>query len=242
LELIVSKLLKVPHGFPTRGGGTSTGAWSSLNASASVGDSPEAVEANLGRLAEAAGVPRDHLFGVTQVHGTAVVEAPALETAQADAIWSGRAGDAVGVKTADCVPLLLEDRVGRRVAAVHAGWRGTIDEIARAAVEALQRAGSRPADLRAAIGPSIRSCCYQVGDELAGRFVAAFGDGVCVFRDARPHLDLQLAVRATLRRAGVPEAHIDDLGLCTACDARFFSHRRDKGQTGRHLSFVACRF
>ena len=242
MELITSKLLEVPHGFPTREGGVSTGVWASLNAGSAVGDAPEAVALNLGLLAAAAGVEDDRLFGVTQVHGERVVEAPIGAQTEADAIWTGRAGDAVGVRTADCVPLLLVDPVGQRVAAVHAGWKGTLAQIAARTVEALARAGSRPADLRAAIGPSIGPCCYAVGEDLIARFAERFPSGICVRRPAGPFLDLPLAVQTTLMRAGVPAAQIDPLGLCTACDPRFFSHRRDRGLTGRHFSFVACRF
>ena len=242
MELITSKLLGVPHGFPTREGGVSTGAWASLNAGGSVGDAPAAVELNLQLLAAAARVERDRLFGVKQVHGDTVVQAPVAEQFEADAIWSGRAGDAVGVKTADCVPILLVDPKGRRVAAVHAGWKGTLSEIAARTVEALVRAGSSPADLRAAIGPSIGPCCYAVGEDLAAKFAERFPAEICVRRPSGPSLDLPSAVRTTLVRAGLPPAQIDTLGLCTSCDARFFSHRRDRGLTGRHFSFVACRF
>ena len=189
MELITSKLLEVPHGFPTREGGVSTGAWASLNAGSAVGDAPAAVELNLQLLATAARVERALLFGVKQVHGDTVVEAPVGEQQEADAIWSGREGDAVGVKTADCVPLLLVDPRGRRVAAAHAGWTGTLSEIAARTVEALIRAGSKPGDLRAAIGPSIGPCCYVVGEELVVKFTGRFGKEVCVRRPAGPCLD-----------------------------------------------------
>lgn len=206
--------------------------------------SDEAVERVLRATAAAAKVERGRLFGVRQVHGVAVVEAPVIAgpAPEADAIWSGRAGDAVGVKTADCVPLLLVDPRAKRVAAIHAGWRGTLAEIARVAVAQWVAAGSRPTDLHAAIGPSIRSCCYQVGEELSAQFRARFGPAVSSQRDGRPMLDLQAAVVASLTGAGIPREQIDDLGLCTACDSRFFSHRRDHGITGRHFSFVACPF
>ena len=230
LELITSKRLPVLHGFPTRADAPAYGAGASE------------IEATLVALAAAARVDRARLFGVKQVHGGQVVEAPATELIEADAIWSGRTGDAVGVRTADCVPLLLVDPKGKRVAAVHAGWRGALAEIARVAIRALVTAGSRPEDLHAALGPSIRSCCYQVGDDLARQFRAHFGPGIAVDRDGHPWLDLPAAVRATLGSCGVPVEQTDDLGLCTACDDRFFSHRRDRGLTGRHFSFVACHF
>ncbi len=234
MELITSKLLPVPHGFPTRADG--------LNTSGALADSPQGIERVLVELAGAAKVERSRLFGVRQVHGVRVVEAPATEAVEADAIWSGRSGDAVGVKTADCLPLLLVDPRGRRVAAVHAGWRGTFHQIARATVEALAQAGTRPADLRVAIGPSIRVCCYQVGEELASQFLSRFPPEVCQRREGRAYLDLQRAVQSTLAHCGVPVGQIDDLGFCSSCDGRFYSHRRDRGLTGRHFSFVACHF
>lgn len=244
MELLTSRLLEVPHGFPTREGGVSTGSWASLNAGGSVGDAPEAVELNLVLLATAAQVDRERLYEITQVHGDRVIEAPFRAEAklEADAIWSGRAGDAVGVKTADCVPILLVDPRGKRVAAVHAGWKGTFSEIVLRTVEALVRAGSSASDLRAAIGPAIGPCCYAVGEDLAAQFAARFPAQICLRRPAGPSLDLPRAVMTSLIRAGVPAAQIDALGVCTACDSRFFSHRRDKGLTGRHLSFVTCRF
>ena len=238
LELITSGLLPVPHGFPTREGGVSTGVFASLNAGGGVGDAPEAVSLNYELLATEARVPRDRLFAVNQVHGDAVVEAPATPETAADAIWSGKRGDAVGIKTADCVPVLIADPVGRRVAAVHAGWKGTLAEIAARTVEALIRAGSKPSDLRAAIGPAIGPCCYQVGGDLITRFAAKFP--AQIFRGTA--LDLPLAVQVTLEKAGVPSAQIDLLRVCTSCDRRFFSHRRDQGKTGRHFSFITCLF
>ncbi len=242
MDLLTSRLLEVPHGFPTREGGVSTGVWASLNFGSAVGDAPAAVELNFERMAQAAKVDRARLFGVKQVHGDAVVQAPVCAQIEADALWSERAGDAVGVKTADCVPLLLVDPRGKRVAAVHAGWKGTFSQIAARTVEALVRAGSRASDLRAAIGPSIGPCCYAVQEDLVAQFATRFPAEVCVRRANRPSLDLPLAVRTTLLASGIPSAQIDSLGLCTACDPRFFSHRRDRGQTGRHFSFVSCLF
>ncbi len=242
MELITSRLLEVPHGFPTREGGVSTGPWASLNAGGSVGDTPAAVEMNLGLLAAAAKVERERLFEVSQVHGDRVLAAAVCAQMEADALWSGTEGDAVGVKTADCVPILLVDPRGRRVAAVHSGWKGTWSEIAARTVEALVVAGSRPSDLRVAIGPSIGPCCYGVSEARAVLFATRFPKEVCVRGAAGPSLDLALAVQATLVRSGVPAVQIDNLRLCTSCDQRFFSHRRDRGLTGRHLSFVTCRF
>jgi polyphenol oxidase len=248
LPLLTSKLLPVPHGFTLREGGVSEGPYSSLNLGFGVGDAGELVEENSRRVARAAGIEPSELFTVTQVHGDRAIEVSASElgsrqlrpsSGEADALFTARNGAAVGVKSADCVPVLIVDPVGRRVAAVHSGWRGTEKEVSARAVEAL---GGEPARYLAAIGPSIRLCCYTVAEELAQRFEARFGAGVQAREDGKVHLDLVRAVRLTLERAGLRQEQIEVLPQCTCCDARFYSHRRDGGITGRHLSFAVCRF
>ncbi len=238
MRLINSSLLRARHGFPTREGGVSTGPFSSLNTSYSVGDAPEAVDENLRRLHNAA--KTSELLTILQVHGTTIVEdQPGVE---ADAIWSQRPNVAVGVRTADCLPVLIEDRVGRRVAAVHAGWRGVIGLIAPLAVQRFIERGSKASDLRVAIGPAIQKCCFEVDGDLPGRFSTAFGDAVVARGFEKPHLDLGLAVRRSLEGVGVPADQIDVLPQCTRCNGQFFSHRREKGLTGRQLSFIVCAF
>lgn len=250
--LLTSKLLPVPHGFSLREGGISEGAYASLNLGFGVGDDAARVEENHRRLAAAAGVKIGALHTVRQVHGATVAEVPqghgGTETlpasfAEADALHTARAGEAVGVKTADCVPILLVDPDGRRVAAVHSGWRGTDADIAARAVEALVAHGARPERVLAAIGPCIQVCCYEVSPELGQTFRGRFGADVAVEEDGRVHLDLPTAVKQTLLRAGVREAHIDLMLECTSCKPqRYFSHRRDRGVTGRHLNFIAAAF
>jgi polyphenol oxidase len=250
VELLTSALLRSPHGFPTREGGVSVGPFRSLNSSTASGDDPQAVAENLRRLAAAAHVALGSLATVSQVHGVALIEAVAPRDplvanpplAEADAIWSRTPGVAVGVKTADCVPLLLEDRAGGRVAAVHAGWRGVIGRIAEVAVAALLADGARRENLRVAIGPCIQRCCFEVDGDLPDRFATAFGQAVVVPVEgkAKVHLDLPLALRRSLEGLGVSPSHIDSRSECTVCDSRFFSHRRDRGLSGRHLSFITC--
>jgi hypothetical protein len=199
------------------------------------------VSTNLSRLAALAGVEPGRLHFVTQVHGARVIEA-ALSSpqAEADALWTDVAGTAVGVRTADCLPILIEDPRGR-VAAVHAGWRGVIAEIVARTIEQLVAQGAVVSELKVAIGPCIQRCCFEVDGDLPARFEAAFGRDVILSGEPKPHLDLPLAVKKTLARIGVPEGHVVALPQCTMCDARFFSHRRDHGITGRHLSFITCR-
>ncbi|MCI0571535.1 MAG: peptidoglycan editing factor PgeF [Myxococcaceae bacterium] len=251
VPLLTASLLPVPHGFTTRAGGVSDAPFASLNLGLSVGDRPEAVAENFTLLARTAGIPVSAWWRVSQVHGDAVVQAPSEQgeglpppCATADALWTDTPGHAVGVLTADCVPLLLVDPDGRRVAAVHSGWRGTAARIAARAVEALVAQGARPERLLAATGPCIQRCCYQVSGELAGRFDAEFGPGLTtVVEGSQARLDLVEAVERTLRAAGLRAGNVQRLPDCTACDAgRFYSHRRDAGHTGRHLSFAVCDF
>jgi YfiH family protein len=250
VELITSELLGVPHGFPTRSGGVSEGPFASLNCAFSVGDAPGAVAENLTRIARAAGVEPGALITVSQVHGDVVLRAgaaggptPRPPIGEADGVWTDVPGTAVGVRTADCLPILIEDRGGRRVAAVHAGWRGVLANVAVRALEQLFAAGTRAEDVRVVIGPCIQKCCFEVDGDLPARFAAAFGDVVVVPVEGKtkPHLDLPRAVTVALARAGLPAAHVAALPHCTRCDDRFFSHRRDRGVTGRHLSFITCR-
>lgn len=238
MQLINSKIITVPHGFSTRDGGISTGPFSSLNTSYSVGDRAEAVDENLRRLAVAAKAAE--LLTISQVHGLNIVQD--LPSAEADAIWTRRAHVAVGVRTADCLPILIEDLEGRRVAAVHAGWRGVIGQLAPSVVRLFAQSGATASSLRVAVGPAIGRCCFEVDGDLPQRFREIFGADVVVGGYPKPHLDLGLAVRNALEAEGVLPINIEVLPHCTKCDERFFSHRRDSGVTGRHLSFITCAF
>jgi YfiH family protein len=147
-----------------------------------------------------------------------------------DALLESTPGHLVAVKTADCLPILLVDEGHRAVAAVHAGWRGTVSGIVQQAVSRMREEfGTQPAQLHAAIGPGIGKCCYEVGPEVA----AQFGEtGQC-------HIDLLEVNRGQLIEAGVPDKHIYAAGLCTMCGvADFHSYRRDREQSGRMLSAV----
>ena len=249
---ITSRLLSaagVPHGFSLRTGGVSTGAFSSLNLGASVGDDEASVRENHARLLQAAGV-EGKLATAHQVHGDRVVDArlreifapSAPQEEGADALLALSEG-AVGVRVADCVPILLY--AGGAAAAVHSGWRGTRLQIAGRAVRALQHAsGADPRQMLAAIGPCIGRCCYEVSAELAALFRGIFGAEAAddPARTPKPHLDLRFCVEQSLKQAGVPAERIEQVEGCTSCDSgAWFSHRRDKGRTGRHLAFIEVR-
>jgi YfiH family protein len=242
MRILESPLLaRFRHGFTTRDGGVSEPPYDRLNLGGLVGDDPERVAENWSRLERATGLA---FARVRQVHGARVVRAeaggPPVE--EADAVLSTAPGVAACVSIADCVPVLLADPETGAVAAVHAGWRGTLARAAAEGVAALGReAGAAPARLLAAIGPSIGPCCYEVSEDLAARFEAELGDEALA-PGPRPRLDLWGANARVLALAGVGRERIDVLGRCTACERDlFFSHRRDAGRTGRQMAFIAPR-
>lgn len=242
MHIIESPLLSgFRHGFTTRDGGVSEPPYDRLNLGGAVGDDPARVAENWRRLEEETGL---RFARVRQVHGARVVraETPCGPVEEADAVVSTVEGVAACVSIADCVPVLLADPETGAVAAVHAGWRGTLARAAAEGVLALAREAGAPASrLLAAVGPSIGPCCYEVSDDLAGQFRGALGDGV-VRPGARPRLDLWRANAVVLSQAGLRSDRIELLARCTSCEReRFFSHRRDAGRTGRQMAFIAPR-
>jgi YfiH family protein len=235
-----------PHGFSTRIGGVSEGAFASLNFGA--GDDPARVAENVRRFAEAASFEAHALRQVTQVHGVDAVDARTLKDAaarvEADALFlaPGPAHEAgaraVGVRVADCVPVLVAARDTGEVAAIHAGWRGVAGRVVSAALAHL-----KGRDLIAAIGPCIGPCCFEVGAEVVSKVLGAAGDDEAIVarrEGDKAYLNLRVAVRRQLERARVGE--IEDVPGCTRCDpSRFFSYRRDGERSGRHLAVIGVR-
>jgi len=230
--------------FSTRRGGTSAAPWDSLNLSEGVGDRVADVRSNRSRLLGALGLDPARVAWATQVHGAHVLVArgPGL-AGTGDALLSSTPDLVLAVGAADCLPVLAWDVSGRAVAAAHAGWRGLVAGVIPQTLAGFARLGARPADLEIALGPRIGPCCFVVGPDVAARFAAEFvapagsdgGDG----RD-RATVDLAAAARDQLRGAGVLPGRIHDLGHCTACDPeRYFSHRRDRGRTGRAWGVIS---
>ena len=184
-----------------------------------------------------ADVPALHrnLATLKQIHSATCVAAAGRVgvLGTGDALLEDTPGSAVAVRTADCVPILIVDERRQSVAAVHAGWRGTVAGIARHAVDAMrERFGSQPEDLHAALGPGIGACCYEVGPEVAAHFGEA----------GRARIDLAAANRAQLLAAGVTPQRIYASNLCTMCRAEeFHSYRRDRESAGRMHSFAGIR-
>lgn len=236
--------LGVRHGFTTRRGGVSAGRYASLNLGTSWGDDPAAVAQNLELVAGEAGFDPGRLCQVRQVHGRRILcmSAPERRSREADGMVT-TTSLVLGVMSADCVSLLLTDGEGR-VAAAHAGWRGTVAGIAGQAVAALVAAGARPGLLRAALAPSIGPCCFEVKDDVAGPVAALVPEAV-QRRAGRTYVDLWRTNRSLLLAAGVRPEHIEADPPCTACDPeRFFSYRRDgagppdAAGLGQHLAFI----
>jgi polyphenol oxidase len=230
------------HGFPHRTGGVSTGARASLNLGAKWGDDPRNVAENLRRVAAHVGYDPSALQIMRHAHGIAVwqVGTALPEPPEFDGMVCGLPGPVLAAFAADCIPLLLADPVARVCGAAHSGWRGTVGGIAGIMVERTAALGSRPADLRAALGPSIGPCCFEVGPEVVSAFRAAFGElpGMVVAGPHKDHIDLRVVTRHILERAGVAPEHIDSTPPCTRCDERFFSYRRDGQAGGVLMGFI----
>ncbi len=202
------------------------------------------------RLREAFSIPPDSVGTTRQTHSAHVLEMadadagdPDAGSREGDALWTVRRGRGAGVRTADCVPVLIAHRELPMAAAVHAGWRGLAGGIIPATVAALSACfGSGVVDgLIAAVGPCARGCCYEVGDEVADALSPLPGGGTALRKGEAPGkwmADLLPAALAQLRAAGIAGARCDAMGVCTICDPRFHSYRRERSQTLRQLSFV----
>ncbi len=232
-------------GFAGRNGGASKGPHASLNFSYKVGDDPAAVDENWRRLRAIIGM-NTPVARMRQVHGADVVvrtRANASEFPQADAMVTAEAGLVLEILSADCVPILMIDPERKIAGAIHAGWRSTIANIADNAVRAMRSMGARPDSIRAAMGPSIGICCFEVDADLAMRFGREIEGASSHKREGRPgkaYLDLRGILADQLARAGVPRESIVNVGPCTRCAAdRYFSRRASGGVvTGLQLSFV----
>jgi purine-nucleoside/S-methyl-5'-thioadenosine phosphorylase / adenosine deaminase len=221
--------------FTTRRGGVSAPPYDTLNLASLTDDDRAAVDANRDRLAALVGIARERTLQGLQVHGThvrRVRDPPArgAELSEADGQATALRDVAAVVLSADCLPVAVV--APQAVAIVHAGWRGLAGGVLAEGVRALRELGAG-GELRAAIGPGAGACCYETGSEVHAAF-AAYGP----LARAGEHADLKFVARRQLHDAGVGEVH--DVGLCTICAPAglFFSHRRDRGVTGRQAGVV----
>lgn len=249
LEILTHPLLRdVRHGFFTRKGGASSGLFAGLNCGRRSTDQTEMVALNRARVATAMGVPADALATVKQVHSADVVtltdtsDIPTVANTEADGIVTARRDVALAVLTADCQPILLADPDAGVIGACHAGWRGALDGIIEATVDAMRALGATR--IRAVIGPTISQRAYEVGPEFRDSFLAedpAYDRFFSGGPNGRPMFDLPSFGLMRLRDAGV-EAEWS--GHCTYSDPdRFFSYRRatheGEADYGRLISAIA---
>ncbi|MEX1138439.1 MAG: peptidoglycan editing factor PgeF [Bacteroidota bacterium] len=216
--------------------GSLNGSSFGMNMSYNVGDQPTAVDENRRRFFFALNVPVDRLAIPGQCHSSHVVNVKTPGRIDAtDALVTDARNLWLAISVADCTPVFLADPVKGAVAAVHAGWRGSAESIAAKAVERMKAEfGTAPEDLVAFIGPAAGVCCYEVGEDVAGRFAS----NVSQIRNGKKYLDLKLENARQLRDAGIPDHKIDISPLCTICNHDLHSYRRDKDRSGRMMGVI----
>ena len=240
------------HAFSTRLGGVSAGIYASLNLGSTRGDDPDCVRENYRRFFQAAGADLTQVAMSNQVHGDVVRPVTSAdrkrdlydpEGYEADGLVTDLPGVSLVIFGADCLPILLYDPVRRVAAACHAGWRGTALGIAQRAVEKMGFYGSRPEDIRAAIGPGIAKCCFETHEDVPNAMTKALG--VCATPYIEPieggkfKVDLKGLNAMRLKRAGLLEEHIDISPDCTACHPeKYWSHRATQGRRGSQAAVI----
>jgi YfiH family protein len=233
----------------TRHGGISPEPWASLNLGGTVGDTIERVRKNRESALTALNCRLKSVFDVWQVHGIEIAIAwaprsPEEPHKKADAILTDKPGVTLMMRFADCVPVMLHDPVRKVAGLVHAGWLGTVKGTVRFAVEAMkEQFGSKPANIFAAIGPSIGPDHYEVGPDVINQVKQAFGSDsqhLLLRSNGIIKLDLWSANLLLLEQAGV--RHIENAAICTACHVEdWYSHRAEKGRTGRFGAIIALK-
>ena len=246
---LLSAIPGLRHAFFSREGGVSGGIYAGLNGGLGSGDDPANVAENRRRMAEQMGVGPEHFLSVWQIHSpdAVVVTGPWQGSARpkADAMVTRTEGLAIGVTTADCGPILFVDPNARVIGAAHAGWKGALTGIVESTVDAMEKLGAERSGIVAAIGPLIRQHSYEVGGEFVERFMEQDAENALFFvpstREGHAMFDLAGFIRTRLENAGV--LMIDDTGIDTYSDERFYSYRRSvhRGEPdyGRHVHSIA---
>ena len=240
----------VPHAFSTRIGGGSSGPFDSLNLgnpSGDVLDDRARILDNYRLLEKAAGLEGRQRCWLHQIHSTVSARVsgkfPHDHNAQGDALTTCTPSFSLSVRVGDCCPVLLASDDGKNVAAIHSGWRGTVGGASTVALtDLMTMSGLSPNNFLAAIGPCIGFDAFEVGPEVLAEFERAFGPGAQIRKraDGKGHANIRESIRLELLRAGIPERNIDTTDRCTHRDANeFFSHRREKGVTGRMAALIA---
>lgn len=247
--IIKSNLIKSCHGFSTRLGGVSEGIFESLNLGMNRGDDREKVTENWNIFLDAADINIREFVCGKQIHSNIVHIAGAKdmrpaygpgELIEADGYVTNERNVPLAIFVADCIPLLLEDTINGVIGAVHCGWRGTVADIEKNAIDAMAGLGAEPKNITAAIGPAIERCCFEVGEEVIDAAKQLIGEEECIslYTDSKKNsgkymLDLKAVLRARLLQLGLREENIDMVGGCTMCSPnRYYSHRYSNGARG----------
>lgn len=252
LEYLVAEGIAAPHAFTTRLGGVSKGQFASLNIGLHDGEKAENVVKNLQILADELGFDPKKLICTRQTHSN-IVRAVTAEDylgidhhdyPECDALVTATPGVALKVFTADCTPILLYDPATGAVGAAHAGWRGTAADIAGKTVRAMaQHFGTKPENIRAAIGPNIGQCCFQTDADVPEAMLKALGEAAEKYirtENEKYYVNLKAINGEFLRRAGVTHIEISD--ACTKCEnQRFWSHRITGSKRGSQGAIIVCR-
>ncbi|MCR5268837.1 MAG: peptidoglycan editing factor PgeF [Lachnospiraceae bacterium] len=247
-----SNLLTYTHGFSTRCGGVSEGIFATLNLGMTRGDDPEKVKENYRRFLSACGIGQKAFVCGNQVHGNHVMIVGAQDAREpygydelfmADGYVTAEAGVPLVIFTADCIPLLMEDPKAGVVAAVHSGWRSTVLDIERNAIDAMVSLGASKSNIRACIGPAICRNCFEVGSEVIEEVEKLLQGAAGDFYDKKDNgkfmLDLKGVVKRCLMNTGLLEENIDVIPDCTLClPEKYWSHRYTGGNRGSQASVI----
>ena len=247
---VLERLPGFDHGFSARTGGVSEGYFASLNLSFSRPEQRENVMENYRRFCRAAEIPFEQMVMDTYEHGTNVIKVDRADAGKGylfdplppcDGLVTNDSSITLITGHADCMAFYFVDPVKRCIGLAHAGWRGALGRIgAKVVARMTLEYGSNPADLIAGVGPSICPACFEVGENVAGEFAAAYPDIPCVQEreGTRPHVDLWMVAAKQFAEAGVMPEHISLFGVCTMTTPRLYSHRRDKGNTGGMAAYL----
>lgn len=260
-EVLIDKAgnISSPHGFSTRIGGISDGVYASLNLGMNRGDDEARVTENWRRFLEASGINETKFVCGKQVHENHVHIATSEdarvaygpgELIEADGYVTDVPNLPLVIFTADCVPIIMEDIKAGVIGAIHSGWRSTVADIEKSAIDAMLSLGASKADIQVAIGPAIEKCCFEVGREVIEAVVQLlFGDSLVLSEDmwyqkanGKYMLDLKGVVRERLIQIGIPYENIRMVGECTLCHPdKYFSHRYSEGNRGSLATVVMLR-
>ena len=252
INTLKAKQIHFPHGFSTRTGGVSEGIFSSLNLGMSRGDDAEKVKENYRRFFRSCDIREDRFVCGRQVHGhnVMIVDADDARAAygydalyEADGYVTAAQKVPLVIFTADCIPLLLADEKNRVVAAVHSGWRSTVQDIERVAIEKMLSCGAELNEIHACIGPAIGKCCFEVGREVIDAVETLLGTAAASFYDSKTNgkymLDLKAVLKESLLRSGISADHIEVISDCTMClPERYWSHRYTNGARGSQAAVI----